>query len=333
MNKKLIASAVVGTLAAPAVYADGHLGITPYGRVNNAIEFSDASGDDNVDVSNVSSRFGFKGAGDIGNGLTAVGRYEFATVADKEQPGIADIRLAFVGLSGGFGSVTIGNQWSAYFNHFGTIASPTFSLGFYLYSSFAGGPFRTSNTIKYANSFGPVSLDLDVRLNDQEEDSDVAEKINGNGVGLGVTYSPTDSISLAISLDTEENNDSVSVDEITGVETVSSTGDTDRFGIAGNFGLGIAKLSLAYQELENDGGTEFEHFQAYLKFALGGKTNLLLGAGTAEETTSGDEADSTFLGVYHKLGGGLQLYIESTSVDIDNGADFTQTFLGMRIDF
>ncbi len=330
MNKKLIASAVVSTLAAPAVYADGHLGITPYGRVNNAIEFSDASGDSNVDVSNVSSRFGFKGAGDIGNGLTAIGRYEFATVADKEQPGIADIRLAFVGLSGGFGSVTIGNQWSAYFNHFGTIASPTFSLGFYLYSSFAGGPFRTSNTVKYANSFGPVSLDIDVRLNDSEEDSDVAEKINGNGLGIGLTINPIDALSIAIALDTEENNDSVTESD-DGLITTASVGDTDRFGIGGTLAFGPAKLSLAFQNLEDDSG-ETDHTQLYLKFGLGAKTNLLLGAGTAESDANGD-GDSVFLGVYHKLGGGLQLYIESTNVDIDNQEEFTQTFLGMRIDF
>ncbi|MBX2868192.1 MAG: porin [Acidiferrobacterales bacterium] len=336
MNKKLIAAAVASTLAAPVVYADGHLGITPYGRINNAIDIRDAGENNTVDVSNVSSRFGFKGAGDIGNGLTAIGRYEFATTTDKEQNNVADLRLGYVGLSGGFGSVTIGNQWSAYFNHFGTIVSPTYSLGYYLYSSYAGGPFRTSNTIKYSNSFGPVSLDADLRLNESGEDNDVAEKLNGDGFGIGVTFNATDSISIAISADSEENNDTDIVDEETGdILGTAAAEDTDRFGIAGKFGFGPAALHIGHQTTEQ-GNFEVDHTQVYVSVGIGDKTSVLVGAGVAEDNGTG-EADSVFLGAYHNLGGGLKLYLETTSVTTEDAgvelSDITQTLLGMRIDF
>ncbi|MGI9311808.1 MAG: porin [bacterium] len=205
MNKKLIAAAVSAAVVAPvASQAD----ITVYGRVNNAIDLDDLSdapgADSTTDVSGVVSRFGLKGNADIGNGLTAHGHYEFWTTSDKEGPGVNDTRIATVGLSGAFGRVDVGNQWSAYFNTFGTLVSPTYSLGYYLYSSVGGGPFRASNTIKYSNSFGPLSAQLDIRLNESDEQSDVAEKINGDGVGLGLSFAVNDNITIAAAFDSED---------------------------------------------------------------------------------------------------------------------------------
>jgi len=89
------------------------------------------------------------------------------------------------------------------------------------------------------------------------------------------------------------------------------------------------------------GTTEIEHLQAYVSFGIGDKTSLLVGAGVAENTAganNGAEASSVFLGAYHNLGGGLKLYLETTSVQQDDSAgneisDLSQTLLGMRIDF
>jgi len=332
MNKKLIAVAVAGTLAAPVVYADGHEGITPYARVNNAIDIKDSGDGNTVDVSGVSSRFGFKGTGDIGNGLTAFGRYEFSTTTDKEQVNPTDLRLGFVGLSGGFGSVAIGNQWSSYFNSVGTLISPTYSLGYFLYSSVTGGPFRASNTIKYSNSFGPVSLEADFRLNESGEDNDVAEKINGDGYGVGATINPTDNISIALAFDKEEEN-SVT-DEETGA--ISLVDDTERSGVAAKFGFGNFGVSIGYQHWER-ATEERDLVQLYLNAAIGEKNTLLLGFGQANVDVPGSaetEPTSAFLGFYHNMGGGLKLYVEATSVDYDDGADnFEQALIGMRIDF
>jgi predicted porin len=342
MNKKLIAVAVASTLAAPAVYAEGHTGITPYGRINNAIDYTDQDDDSTWDISGVASRFGFKGVGDIGNGLTAIGRYEFSTSSDREQPGIGDIRLAYVGLSGGFGTVTMGNQWSAYYNSIGTHLSPTYSVGYYLYSSIGQGPFRASNTIKYANSFGPVNMEIDVRLNDSGEDNDVAEKLNGNGLGLGLSWNVTDAFNLAFAVDQEENNPR---------EDGSDTPDTDRYGIAGKFTFGVFDIIAGYQKVEDGDARrndqrDIDHTQLYFNWRASDKTNLLLGYGQAEVSAGLVAPVSTdpkqwFLGAYHNLGGGLRLYAEYASVDYDsdnNNEDFQvgdldRLLLGMRIDF
>ena len=312
MNKKLIAVAVASTLAAPVVAnADGHEGVTVYGRINNAIDINDSD----IDLSTVSSRFGIRGNADIGNGLSAFGRYEFSTNTDRELNNVNDLRLGFVGISGGFGSVSVGNQWSAYFNTFGTIVSPTYSLGYFLYSSVAGGPFRASNTIKYANSFGPVSLEIDVRLNDSNEGGDVAEKINGNGGAIGISVSPTDNFTFALAYDTEEDD---------------GAPDADRFGIGATLGLGPIQLNLGHQNFEQ-GNTDVDHTQFYISGSAG-STSFLLGFGTADTGTT--EPSSVVAGVYHNLGGGLRLYAEHTTVDNDNNTDDTViTYLGMRIDF
>lgn len=345
MNKKLIAVAVASTLAAPVVYADGHTGITPYGRINNAIDFNDTDDENNVDISGVASRFGFKGAGDIGNGMTAIGRYEFSTTTDKEGNGVEDTRLAYVGLSGGFGTITMGNQWSAYFNSVGTHMSPTYSIGYYLYSSIGQGPFRTSNTIKYANSFGPVNMEIDLRLNDAGEDNDVAEKLNGNGAGLGLSWNATDSLTLALAVDQEENNPVV--DEATGAEI--DTDDTDRWSIAGKYSFGSFDILGGYQQIkagDEDTGDErdIDVTQIYFNWRASDKTNLLLGYGQAEISAGLVSAVSfdpkqLFAGVYHNMGGGLRLYAEYAGVDYDDEStgdptpDVKRLLLGMRIDF
>ncbi|MFT5114128.1 MAG: putative porin, partial [Parasphingorhabdus sp.] len=77
MNKKLIAIAVAGTLAAPLAQAASHGDAANwYGRINTGISIVDADGT-TVDIKNISSRFGVKGSEDLGNGLSAVYRYEF----------------------------------------------------------------------------------------------------------------------------------------------------------------------------------------------------------------------------------------------------------------
>ncbi len=343
MNKKLIAVAVASAVALPVVSAAD---VTVFGRVNNAITIKDSGGNSNTDVSTIGSRFGIKASSDVGNGLTASAKYEFATVTDKEESSgkerkpdgtvlegghigqgdaIADIRIATVGLSGGFGSVTVGNQWSAFYDTVGTDIDPTYSLGWHLYSSVVGAPYRASNTIKYSNSFGPIYLEADVRINDGDEDGDVAEKINGNGYGIGVRIAATDNLTFAAAMDSEED------------EMMGMTYDTDRLGVsskvtAGNF---YAMVGYHESEMEMMGGMTEERSQTQVWGGMSvGSTTLQLGFGQTDKM--GNEPSQITLGVYHNLGGGMRLYYEGASVDkdtMDSNDDVTQHIFGMRYDF
>ena len=338
MNKKLIAAAVSAAIVAPvAAYGE----VTVYGRINNAIDLNDlddrADADSKTNVSSVSSRFGIKYNKEIGNGLSAHGRYEFRTVTDKEQPGIDDIRIATVGLSGPFGRIDVGNQWSSYFNTFGTLVSPTYSLGYYIYSSAGGGPFRSSNTIKYSNSFGPVYAELDIRLNDDSdpEGGGVAEKLRGDGVGLGLSWAISDSFTLAVAYDNEDDD--------------AGDLETDRIGIGAkaNFGGGYW-LSVGWQniEVDDDGAVAGKDIDSTFIYGGGNfseNTNWLIGYSEADDDSSAfDDPEQLTWGVYHNIGGGLKIYYEAINVDWEghtNSAgdarpyDGARHLIGMRVDF
>ena len=339
MNKKLIAAAVSAAIVAPvAAYGE----VTVYGRINNAIDINDlsdaADADSTTDVSSVSSRFGIKYNKEIGNGLSAHGRYEFATRTDRELPGIADVRIATVGLSGPFGRIDVGNQWSSYFNTFGTLVSPTYTIGYYLYSSIGGAPYRSSNTIKYSNSFGPIYAELDVRVNDDgNEGSDVAEKVRGDGVGLGLSWAINDNFTIAAAWDAEDGADAATSGN-------PDAPDTDRFGIGAkaNFGGGYW-LSVGWQNLEQDDVGTADGDDIDTTFIWGGgnfskKTNWLIGYAEADDDGDNDDPEQLTWGVYHNIGGGLKIYYEATDLDVettdpDDARDGVRHLIGMRVDF
>jgi predicted porin len=353
MNKKLIAAAVSASVMAPVVASaqDEGPSMTVYARVNQAITVRDvdvAGGSTDVDVSNIASRFGLKGSADVGNGMTAHGRLEFSVGADREQPGVGDIRIGTVGLSGAFGSITVGNQYSSYSTLVGTHFDPLYTLGYFLYSQI-GAPYRASNTIKYANSFGPVSLGVDLRLNDSEETQAVAEGppggigANGNGFGISASFAASDNITIAAGYDAEEATDT---------QIAAGADDQSLFGIAMQASFGGFWGSIGWQGVD-DGlrgpGATSEMVQLFVGTDLGEKTSALIGYGQSElDNGTGAptvEPETFNLGIYHSLGGGMKLYYEGVIYDADNEAgaariagstfdnDLDYHYFGMRIDF
>ena len=366
MNKKLIAAAVSAAVVAPvAAYGEA----TVYGRIRNAIDINDLSSkpgaDGTTDLSPVTSRFGIKYSQEMGNGLTAHGKYEFSTTTDKEKGsendpgfdvngdgdiddddkvggvthgtsgGVEDTRVATVGLSGAFGRVDVGNQWSSYFNTFGTLVSPTYSLGYYIYSSIGGGPFRASNTIKYANSFGPLYLELDVRLNGSKETKDTAEVLRGDGVGLGLSWAVTDGLTIAVASDSE--------DGVEGAAGAADGPDTDRLGIGIKYSVGGYWISVGTQsyevdaDLRPDGDPEVDTDSTivYIGGNFSESTNWLLGLSEADTgNDAADDPSQTTWGIYHSLGGGMKLFYEAISVDDEaNTKDGARHLLGMAVHF
>jgi len=340
MNQKLIAIAVISAVVSSASsFAD----VTVYGRINNAIAVVSPEGgiDDNTtDIQNVSSRFGIKASNELDNGLTATGRYEFATQTDRRQDNIAGLRIGTVGISGDFGSVTVGNQWSAFYDTVGTHIDPTYTLGQSLYSSIVGGPYRGSNTIKYSNSFGPIYLEVDGRLNGSAESRDIADTISGNGLGAGISISATDNLTLALAVDSERNTTAGGV--------ANPNIDTNRVGVAAKLSTDSGFFTmLGYQDTEEEGGVGFEadQTQLWVGTTIGNSTTLMLGLGETFSSVGNHtdiSADAVVLGAYYNLGGGLKLWYEGISLD-GNGAPTADAgtadrnedihLLGMRIDF
>ncbi|MGI9310810.1 MAG: porin [bacterium] len=273
MNKKLIAAAVSAAVVAPvASQAD----VVVYGNITNAIVSADTDSfadpndkngailtESRTDIDTVSSRVGIKASSDLGNGMTANGRYEWATGSDNADQAFGTTRLAKVGLSGSFGSVDVGQQWSTFYNTIGSMVSPNYSVGVPL-----GGYFRTGNTIQYTNSFGPVNLGLDIRADDDEGGRDA----QGDGVGVGITFNPASNLTVGLAYDSSdgvpgaagskadtEETDLVddSGNPITrNIDAVAPThdeGDSEIFGIAVKATFGGFWASAGYQSEEVDG--------------------------------------------------------------------------------
>ena len=306
MNKTLIAAAVSAALMAPvAAQAEA----TVYGRVHQGIAFvNNDEADSTTDFISVGSRFGIKGSSDLGNGLTASAHYEFTTSADTAGDGVSNTRIATVGLSGAFGSVNLGNQWSAWYNQLGVHVDPTFYVG----GSHHIGPFRTANTIAYSNSFGPVSIQADARIDSGDDGGD------GNAVGASIAIN--ENITLAAAID----------DSDAGSLT----------GLAAQVSLGNYWASIAQQSSNPEGdGADPSTVQLWVGGSWG-NTSAMLGTGSHDDDAGGEPSDVT-LGVYHDMGGGFKLLFESISKDTDGAVDddgelvgdSSTHIFGVRLDF
>jgi predicted porin len=113
MNKKLVAVAVAGVLAAPLAAQAQTANVTLYGRLNLTAEAvqalqSDGSKGTYFQVSSNTSRLGVRGTESLGGGLNAIFQIESGVNADTGG-GVLASRETFVGLQGGWGTFKMGN--------------------------------------------------------------------------------------------------------------------------------------------------------------------------------------------------------------------------------
>ena len=120
MQKKLIALAIAGAFVAPAAFAESG-NVTIYGIMDASYDITDngnsttAQGEKTNKVSSNSSRLGFKGSEDLGNGLSAVWQLETGINVDGTTASNLNSRNTFVGLSGKtWGTVILGKHDTPY---------------------------------------------------------------------------------------------------------------------------------------------------------------------------------------------------------------------------
>ncbi|MDR1708953.1 MAG: porin, partial [Candidatus Accumulibacter sp.] len=111
MQTKIIALAVAG-LVSGAAFAQTNVtlyGVADAAYVYGKIGNNKFSGIENGQLSG--NRLGVKGEEALGNGLKAIFTYEWAATIDGESA-LGAPRQSFVGLSGGFGTFSLGRQYS-----------------------------------------------------------------------------------------------------------------------------------------------------------------------------------------------------------------------------
>ena len=179
MNKKLMAVAVAGALAAPAAVFAQASNVQIYGKLNLGFDNSSATGSaagaagdfkSRYRVYDSSSRLGFRGTENLGGGLSAVFLMESGVNVDTGStggqsgpstaagtPGLLNSRVGHVGLRGGWGLLTVGrsNVWwgngtqdltaLAYVNASPGITTGTWGRGMGV------GVTRVSNVVQYTS--------------------------------------------------------------------------------------------------------------------------------------------------------------------------------------
>ncbi len=158
-----------------------------YGSLRVGVQSSDSD----ISVRDGFSRWGIRGSVEAGEGLTGVYRFENKIGgADATSPGG---RLSYVGLSGGFGSVTLGQIWSASFNATGAMTDNSALYGD------AETTYRHGNVISYAFSNDMMSLQADAVYADGVEGmtADAGEDLERFEFGLTVNVGEIGAVAVS----------------------------------------------------------------------------------------------------------------------------------------
>ena len=231
---------------------------------------------------------------------TGVCGYLFDNDADSDAGG----RISSISLSGGFGTVSLGQIWSASANHYGFAVDPTIVGG-----SFGGASYRPGNTVSYSSSAGDVSFQIDKVTGDGEKiEFGASANLGPVGVGLGYWDNADDEKSftgVAISAGAAGVNLTIGLGSSDNVLTEKGMGSasTSILNIGGS--LGDSGVSYAVQVVNSD--------ELYATGAKKGK----------------DKSQNSVL-LTNSLGSGASIFFEH----LDPAGDLkSSSAIGLKVDF
>ena len=192
------------------------------------------------------SRIGFKGTEDLGGGLKANFTIETAVRLDAPAasgPTSLGSRVATVGLSGGFGSIDLGKNWTPY-DDTRAMANDTFNAN--LASSFStwlGYEDNPNNMIRYNTpSFGGFTVSAAHAFG---EDKNAAGTSSTSSISLNYANGP-----LVAGLAYQSEDDKGTLPDSTGLRTPGSNGKATYTLVNGSYDFGIAKLIAGYNQVK-----------------------------------------------------------------------------------
>ena len=179
--------------------------------------------------------------------LVGVAVKDDPTIAKKVSAGGPGGRLSYVSLSGGFGTVTLGQIWSASAIHYGFAVDPSYWNGV-----FGGANYRNGNSVSYSSSAGDVSFQID-KVTGAKEKVELGASASFGPVGVGLGYWSSDvneSSFTGVALSTGAAGVSLTIglgssDSKTGVSS-----DTSVLNVGGS--LGDSGFSYALQVANSD---------------------------------------------------------------------------------
>ena len=270
---------------------------TWYGSFRTGIDSSSG----NTTIADFGSRFGVRGSNELSDGLSSVYRFEHKLNTSNASLSGGG-RLSYVGLSGGFGTLTMGQIWGASYNNVGALVDNIFNYGYWL------GTYRTGNALSYAMSAGAVSLQVDAVMNDGDKTIDMA--LLGTNFDFGAGKG-------ALSYE----RDSATKDTKTGAAVSFGFGP-----ITGFLGGARHKIGDAKQETVLWYGLSGSVGDSGISYALHAAKREKFGDDAAEGTRIG-------LGLSRSLGTGTSIKFEVQGKDKVEGQTKASGLLALKVDF
>ena len=301
-------------------FSHGH-GVSLYGSFRTGLVTSGSK----TDVSDLYSRWGIQGSAEVSEGLTAAFRYEAkidtsnaesagsgghghdavavdnaaghghaeATGASFFGPGG---RLSYVELSGGFGTIRLGQIWSASANHYYFKVDPSHYNG-----ATGGASTRNANSISYSTSAGDVSFQIDSVTGDKEKvEFGATAALGPVGVGVGYWKSGVD-------------NDKSSFT-----------------GVALSAGAAGVNLTVGFGSKDDKDGDDTNISILNLSGSIG-DSGLSYGVQITNSDAAAGDGDQNLIALTNSLGSGASLIFEFSD---PGGVDTDSTSLvGLRVDF
>lgn len=311
MNKKLLALAVAGAMAAPlAAQAE----VTIYGVAHVSVDAldNDASGPaerDGLFVSSNSSRIGFKGSEDLGGGLKAIWQIESAVDLSDGITGMGG-RNSFVGLAGGFGAVIagkhdtpfkiIGRKVDLFADQIGDAQNLTSVGG-------VGWDLRAPNVVAYISpSFNGLQAIVAYVAEDGGEDTDA--------YSLNLTYSNGP---LFLGAAYEQHNEGLT-------DLVGGDDEEKGFRLAASYEFGAFKVTGLYQNLSDVGGDSGKDADVWgLGAAYSFGNNVVKAQYYSADSDVDGDADMWAIGLDHNFSKSTTAYIAYAQTDNDDDGAYT----------
>lgn len=273
MQKKLIALAIAGLSSA----AFAQTNVTIYGVADGTFDYikvNNALGNpSNTRVTSNGSNLGFKGTENLGNGMKAIFQFETEVNFDNNSS-LGLNRDSFVGLTGGFGQLTLGTQTGPSnalggrldVNSGDTIMSNTAVLG-KLGGAFAfnlgvkGAQFASGSTFdtRFKNSIAYVSPSFSglqataMYVANENKVSTPGSKVNSSAYDLGVNYENGPVFVGATYARISERNDSFVVLPLANVFGTNQVDKEFRIGGMYDFGMATVRALYARTKMDIDG--------------------------------------------------------------------------------
>ncbi|AWI76843.1 porin [Parazoarcus communis] len=309
MQKKLIALAVAGLMSAPA-FAQSN--VTVYGLFDIGLaHYSDSATSGKANRTALDqgflngSRLGFKGVEDLGNGLKASFQYEFNVGVDNGGD-VGGGRQTVLALSGNFGTLALGRQYTPQFNLYGEV-DPFGAGSVANVANISRVQTRLDNLVAYVSpSFSGfnVTAGYTMQASGQEVDND-------NGVRVWAVSPVYKNGPIYVGL-----NYHVAKDDATNAEVQK------RMDIGASYDFGMVKVSGTYGRDNSETLAGVDNAAKY--WMLGVSAPVGVGKVMASYNSYKDldglkgEADMWAVGYEHPLSKRTKVYAIYASIDNDD---------------